>query len=48
VHIFARELPYVPLLTPSDVWVWSRAVTGFAPSPAILYPYYDRVTVVAA
>ena len=46
-HVFARELPYVPLLTPNDVWMWAPAVRGFEPSPAILYPYYEGVTVVA-
>jgi peptide/nickel transport system substrate-binding protein len=46
-HVFARELPYVPLLTPNDVWMWSPAVGGFEPSPAILYPYYEGVTVAA-
>ena len=46
-HVFARELPYVPLLTPNDVWMWSPAVRGFEPSPAILYPYYEGVTVAA-
>jgi peptide/nickel transport system substrate-binding protein len=44
-HVFARELPYIPLLTPNDVWMWSPAVSGFEPSPAILYPYYTGVTV---
>jgi peptide/nickel transport system substrate-binding protein len=44
-RVFARELPYIPLLTPNDVWMWSPAVRSFEPSPAILYPYYDRVTV---
>jgi ABC-type transport system substrate-binding protein len=44
-RIFARELPYVPLLTPNDVWMWSPAVSGFEPSPAILYPYYTGVSV---
>jgi ABC-type transport system substrate-binding protein len=47
-RIFARELPYVPLLTPNDVWIWSPAVSGFEPSPAILYPYYASVTVAAS
>ena len=45
-RIFARELPYVPLLTPHDVWMWSPVVVGFEPSPAILYPYYEDVSVV--
>jgi peptide/nickel transport system substrate-binding protein len=45
-RIFARELPYVPLLVPNDVWAWSPGVTGFAPSPTILYPYYGSVEAV--
>jgi peptide/nickel transport system substrate-binding protein len=44
-RIFARELPYIPLLTPNDVWMWSPAVSGFEPSPAILYPFYAGVSV---
>lgn len=44
-RVFARELPYVPLLVPNDVWMWSPAVRGFAPTTADLYPRYDAVTV---
>ena len=44
-RIFARQLPYVPLLVPNDVWAWSTDVTGFDPSPVILYPYYSSVEV---
>ena len=40
---FVRGLPYIPLLTPNDVWVWSTQVEGFAPSPHILYPMYQGV-----
>lgn len=44
-HTFARELPYLPLLAPADVWVWGSHVKGFDPSPGILYPFYQGVDV---
>jgi len=43
--VAADTLPYIPLLTPDDVWVCSRRVHGWQPAPAILYPFYHRVTV---
>lgn len=43
--VFARELPYVPLLVPNDVWVHSAAVHGWRPFPANLYPFYQGVWV---
>jgi peptide/nickel transport system substrate-binding protein len=42
-EIFAETLPYIPLLVPDDVWVSSRAVHGWAPFPANLYPFYQGV-----
>jgi ABC-type transport system substrate-binding protein len=39
----ARELPYIPLLTPNDVWVHSRTVDGYLPYQANLYPLYQPV-----
>ena len=42
-RVFARDLPYIPLLVPNDVWVWSPLVQGFAPSPVTLYPFYGHV-----
>lgn len=44
--VFARTLPYVPLLTPNDVWVWRRELRGYRPYPANLYPFYQGVTLV--
>jgi peptide/nickel transport system substrate-binding protein len=38
----ARELPYVPLAAPSDVWVHTAGLRGFEPHRADLYPLYDR------
>ena len=42
-RVFADELPTIPLLTPADVWVWSRDVRGFRPFAANLYPFYQDV-----
>ena len=43
----ADRLPYIPLLTPHDVWVRRREVRGWEPAQAILYPFYHRTEVVA-
>jgi peptide/nickel transport system substrate-binding protein len=45
-RIAAAELPYVPLVTPSDVWVHTKRLQGFEPHPADLYPLYDRAQLV--
>lgn len=45
-QIAGAELPYVPLVTPDDVWVCTTRVRGFEPHPADLYPLYDRVELV--
>jgi ABC-type transport system substrate-binding protein len=37
---FAEDLPYVPLLTPDDVWVWRARFSGCEPAPGTLYPNY--------
>ncbi len=39
-RIAAEQLPYVPLVTPNDVWVHTRRLHGFAPYAADLYPRY--------
>jgi len=39
----ADKLPYIPLLTPNDVWVHSRQLHGWRPYPANLYPFYQDV-----
>ena len=44
-RVFAAELPYLPLVTPHDVWAWSRRVSGFRPVHGDLYPRYDDVSV---
>jgi peptide/nickel transport system substrate-binding protein len=45
-RIAAVELPYIPLVTPNDVWVHTRRLRGFEPHPADLYPLYDRAQLV--
>lgn len=42
---FAAELPYLPLLTPTENWVTTRRVAGFVPSRHVLYPRYEPVAV---
>jgi peptide/nickel transport system substrate-binding protein len=42
-HVVADRLPYIPLLTPDDVWVVDRRVHGYQPYPATLYPFYHSV-----
>ena len=39
--IAAERLPYVPLVTPGDVWAHTTRLQGFEPHPADLYPLYD-------
>lgn len=42
---FAEDVPYVPLLTPDDVWVWRAKFAGYEPAPGKLYPYYHGLHV---
>lgn len=42
-RVFAATLPYVPLLTPNDIWVHAAHVHGYRPFPANLYPFYQGV-----
>ena len=41
----ADRLPYIPLLTPEDIWVVDRRVRGFKPHAATLYPFYHTVRI---
>jgi len=43
--ICADQLPYIPLLVPQDVYVHRAGVQGWDPAQAILYPFYQRVTI---
>jgi len=43
--VVADRLPYIPLLTPEDVWVVDRRVRGFKPHAATLYPFYHAVRI---
>jgi peptide/nickel transport system substrate-binding protein len=42
-QIAAEQLPYIPLLTPNDVWVHSARLRGWHPFQANLYPFYHGV-----
>jgi len=44
---FASNLPYIPVLTPNNPWVWSRTVSGFAPSSMRLCRFRGTVRLVA-
>ena len=35
--------PFVPIFTPSNVWVNTKKVHGYLPLPWNLYPYYNDV-----
>jgi peptide/nickel transport system substrate-binding protein len=39
--VFASELPYIPLLTPTDTWLIRNDVEGYTPIAGILYPEYE-------
>ncbi|HQZ11491.1 MAG TPA: ABC transporter substrate-binding protein [Devosia sp.] len=41
--LIARDLPIVPLFTPADIFVRSRAVAGWDPISNNLYPFYQDV-----
>lgn len=43
--ICADQFPYIPLLVPQDVYVHRIGVHGWDPAQAILYPFYQRVTI---
>lgn len=43
-HVAADELPYVPLVTPNDIWVHTGRLHGFRPYPADLYPRYEEAS----
>jgi ABC-type transport system substrate-binding protein len=42
-QVFAAELPYIPLVTPNDVWMHVPGLTGYRPFKANLYPFYQPV-----
>ncbi len=44
-RVAATELPYLPLVTPTDVYVHHRRVRGWTPYPANLYPFYNDVRI---
>jgi ABC-type transport system substrate-binding protein len=46
-EVFAAELPYIPLVTPNDVWMHVPELTGYRPFQANLYPFYQPVRLAA-
>ncbi len=47
-HVVAEKLPYIPLVTPNDVWMVSPDLQGYRPFKANLYPFYQPTRVIAA
>jgi peptide/nickel transport system substrate-binding protein len=45
--IAADKLPFVPIVTPTNVWVHRKNVQGWAPLASTLYPYYNDVWIEA-
>ena len=43
--VSSRVLPYIPLVTPNDVWVSAPELKGYRPFKANLYPFYQPVSV---
>ena len=43
--IAAENLPFIPLLTPNDIWAYTKKLHGFVPFCANLYPFYQDVTI---
>jgi peptide/nickel transport system substrate-binding protein len=41
--ITAQQLPFIPIVTPSVIWVHSKKVVGWVPNQANLYPFYNDV-----
>lgn len=41
--VIAGELPYIPLVTLTDVWAHVRELVGYRPYKANLYPFYQPV-----
>jgi ABC-type transport system substrate-binding protein len=39
-QVAADRLPYIPLLTPDDLWAWDRRLHDWEPAAASLYPFY--------
>ncbi len=40
---FVDDLPYIPILTPDDVWIWQKNAVGFNPFARTLYPSYHSL-----
>lgn len=45
--ISAEQLPFIPILTPLNVWAHHKRVHGWLPLASTLYPYYNDVWIEA-
>lgn len=43
--IAAKQLPFIPIVTPHVVWVHSKKVIGWLPTQSNLYPFYNDVRI---
>lgn len=41
--VAAEQVPFVPIVTPLNVWVHTKAVHGWVPNQPNLYPFYNDV-----
>jgi peptide/nickel transport system substrate-binding protein len=41
--VAAEQLPFIPVVTPSNIWVHHKRVHGWTPLSSTLYPYYNDV-----
>ena len=45
--VAAEQLPFIPILTPLNVWAHRKRVHGWIPLASTLYPYYNDVWIEA-
>ncbi len=41
--VFADQLPFIPIVTPSNLWAHYKTVHGWLPTQPNLYPFYQDV-----
>lgn len=41
--VASEQLPFIPILTPTNTWVHAKEVHGWMPFASTLYPYYNDV-----
>ena len=41
--VFADQLPFIPIVTPTNLWAHYKTVHGWLPTQPNLYPFYQDV-----